>query len=161
MLKKTIKYTDYNDNEIVEDFYFHLSKAELVEMEVAEKEGLGETLQKIVEEDDRHKIVEYFKKIILLSYGKKSEDGRRFIKSQEIRDDFTQTDAYSELFIELATDANAASSFIKGVMPAGLAVEVEKAEAKQLETVELRTDKDPATMSHEELLQAFKQKTQE
>lgn len=154
MLKKTIKYTDYDDKEVSEDFYFHLSKAELVELEIVEKEGLAAALQKIVAEEDRQKIVEYFKKIILMAYGERSADGRRFIKTKELRQEFEQTGAYSELFIELATNADAASEFIRGVIPSSLAKDLPD------ETPAIETIKDPSNMTREELLQAFNERNQ-
>jgi hypothetical protein len=154
MLKKSIKYTDYNGNDVVEDFYFHLSKAELVELELVEKDGLAASLQKIVAEEDRQKIVESFKKIILMAYGERSADGRRFVKTEELKAEFQQTEAYSELFIELATNADAASEFIRGVIPANLAKEI-PAETPAIETI-----RDPSNMTREELLQAFNERNQ-
>ena len=117
MIKKTIKFVDYNGNEREEDFYFNLTKAELTEMELSTEGGMEQLIRKIVSEQDNKKIVEMFKKIILKSYGEKSPDGRRFIKSQELSDAFAQTEAYSELFMELATDADAAAAFVNGVVP--------------------------------------------
>ena len=95
MLKKNIKYVDYDGNDRAEDFYFNLNKAEIVELELGTTGGLTKTLEKIVQEKDNKRIVEYFKAIILKAYGEKSADGRRFIKSQELRDSFEQTEAYS------------------------------------------------------------------
>jgi len=162
MLKKTIRYTDYNDNDVVEDFYFNLTKVELIELEVGSQGGLAETLKAIVAEGDNLKIIENFKKIILMAYGEKSEDGKRFIKSKELSDGFAQTDAYSELFIELATQTDSAIEFIKGVVPPGLVSQAElEATVEPIETVELLTTKDPKDMTREELLRAFSQKTQE
>jgi hypothetical protein len=120
MIKKTVTFEDYNGKTITEDFFFNLSKAELVEMELSQKGGLADFLKEIVASDDGNLILEMFKKIVLLSYGKKSEDGRRFIKTPELREEFEQTGAYSELFIELATNADAAAAFVNGVVPAGL-----------------------------------------
>lgn len=117
MLKKTITYTDYNLNERTEDFYFNLTQAEVTEMEVSVEGGLVEQINRIVAAQDGKQIIETFKDIILRSYGQKSADGRRFIKTQEIRDAFVQTEAYSKLFMELATDAKAASEFVNGIVP--------------------------------------------
>lgn len=117
MLKKTIKYTDYDGNEREETFYFNLSKAEVAEMELSVDGGLVKQIEKIVEEQDGKGIIEMFKDIILRSYGEKSPDGKRFIKSKELRDAFSQTEAYSELFMELATDAEAAAAFVNGIVP--------------------------------------------
>lgn len=117
MIKKNIKYVDYDGIARAEDFYFNLNKAEIVELELGTTGGLTKTLEKIVQEKDNKRIVEYFKSIILKAYGEKSADGRRFIKSQELRDSFEQTEAYSELFMELSSDAKAAADFISGIVP--------------------------------------------
>lgn len=117
MLKKNIKYVDYDGNDRAEDFYFNLNKAEVIELQLGTVGGLTKTLEKIVQEKDASRIIEYFKTIILKAYGEKSADGRRFIKSQELRDAFEQTEAYSELFMELASDAKMAAEFINGVLP--------------------------------------------
>ena len=121
MLKKRIKYTDYDGNEREEDFYFNLSKAELVELELTTAGGLEQMIQKITDTRDMPKLIELFKRLILMSYGEKSENGKRFIKSKELSDAFAQTEAYSELFMELATDDKAASEFVNGIVPQGLA----------------------------------------
>jgi len=117
MLRKTIKYTDFNGVERSEEFLFNLTKAELVEMEMSEKGGLEKTLERIIEENDSKKIVAIFKDLILKAYGEKSEDGKRFIKSDELTASFAQTDAYSELFMELATSTEAATAFVNGITP--------------------------------------------
>lgn len=129
MIKKTISYTDYDGNERKEDFYFNLSKPELIEMQTSEAGGLEKKIEKITQEQDVAKIIELMKEIIQKSYGVKSDDGKRFIKNQEILDEFMQSEAYSELFMELATDANAASEFINGILPKGLVEEAKKIEA--------------------------------
>lgn len=117
MLKKRIKYTDYNGVEREEDFYFNLSKAEVAEMELEVKGGLSAKIQQIVDADNRPELIRIFKDLIVRSYGVKSLDGKRFVKTDEIRDEFLQSEAYSELFMELATNANAASEFINGIVP--------------------------------------------
>ena len=117
MITKTIKYTDYNGTEREEKFLFNLTKAELMEMEMGTTGGLAEKIQKIVETQDAPSIIKIFKELILKAYGKKSDDGKRFIKSQELSDEFSQTEAYSILFMELATDADAAAKFVKGIVP--------------------------------------------
>ncbi len=117
MLKKTITYTDYDGNERIEDFYFNLSKAEVAEMEMSEYGGLSNLLKKIVQEKDTKRIIEMFKDLILRAYGEKSPDGKRFVKNQELRDAFVQTEAYSELFMELAGNAEAAAAFVNGITP--------------------------------------------
>lgn len=135
MLKKTIKYTDFNGNEVTEDFYFNLTKAEVAEMELASTNlasdgstsgGMQELVQGIVASGSGQRIMDLFKEILGRAYGIKSEDGKRFIKSPELFEEFTQTAAYSEFFMSLITDADAAANFIKAIMPADLAVESDK-----------------------------------
>lgn len=117
MLKKTIKYVDYDGNQREEDFYFHLNKAELMEMAHSEKGGLVAYCEKIIATQDNKKLIDLFKGLVLMAYGEKSLDGRQFIKNQDVRDSFAQTEAYSELFMELATNAEAASAFVNGIIP--------------------------------------------
>ena len=117
MLKKTIKYVDYNGVEREEDFYFDLSKAEITEMELSQDGGMSNLIQKIVNTKDMPRLIKIFKQLILKSYGEKSADGRRFIKSEQLSTEFTQTPAYSELFMELATDEKAAANFINSIVP--------------------------------------------
>lgn len=118
MLKKTITYTDYNGSERTEDFYFNLSKAEIMEMEMSTSGGLAEMITKIVAAQDAPAIIKIFKELVLKAYGEKSPDGKRFVKSEEIATAFSQTEAYSQLFMELATDADAAAAFVNGIVPA-------------------------------------------
>ena len=122
MLKKTITYTDYDGNTRTEDFYFNRSKAEIAEMQMSASGGLDRVINQIIAEQDGKRIIELFKDLILRSYGKKSDNGKRFIKSQELRDEFAQTEAYSDLFMELATNADAASEFVNGIIPTTLEV---------------------------------------
>lgn len=117
MLKKTITYTDYNGNERTEDFYFNLNKAEITEWEVETPGGYSEFIKKIVQEVNGKEIIELFKRVILKSYGEKSPDGKRFIKSKELTDAFSQTEAFVELFMELATNAEAAAAFVNSITP--------------------------------------------
>lgn len=126
MLKKTITYTNYNGEEITEDFYFNLTKAEIMEMEMTTDGGMSEYLQQIVKAKDTAEIMKIFKKILLESYGKKSPDGRRFIKNDELREEFSQTEAYSQLFMQLATDAEEAAKFINAVVPKDVAASADK-----------------------------------
>lgn len=121
MLKKTITYNDYNGVERTEDFYFNLSKAEMLEMEMGTSGGLAEMIQKIVAAQDAPSIVRVFKDLVLKAYGEKSPDGKRFIKSEEISTEFSQTEAYSQLFMELATDAEAGAAFVNGIVPKEMA----------------------------------------
>lgn len=117
MLKKTITYTDYNGVERKEDFYFNLTKAECMEMEMSTVGGLSEWANKVIAAQDFPTLVNLFKDLILKAYGEKSMDGKRFIKSKELSDAFSQTEAYSILFMELATDAEAASKFFNAIIP--------------------------------------------
>ena len=126
MLKKTITFTDYNGVERTEDFYFNLSKAELMEMQLSTAGGFLEVLKKIVATKDTPELVKLFKSIILKAYGEKSADGRRFIKSEELSTEFSQTEAYSSLYVELSTDTEAASNFINGIIPADLAEQAQE-----------------------------------
>lgn len=118
MLKKTITYTDYNGVERTEDFMFNLTKAEILEMQLTKDGGMDAAIKKIVDAKDAPEIMKVFKDLILRSYGIVSDDGRRFIKSKEISDSFAQTEAFSMLFMELATDTDAASAFVNGIVPA-------------------------------------------
>jgi len=118
MIKKTITYTDYNGTERTEDFYFNLSKAEIIEMELTTSGGLAEMITKIVAAKDTTDIIRIFKDLVLKAYGEKSSDGKRFMKSDEIATAFSQTEAYSQIFMELATDADAAAAFVNGIVPA-------------------------------------------
>lgn len=124
MIKKTITYTDYNEIERTEDFYFNLTKAEIMEIELSTTGGLAEMIQKIVAAKDAPAIIKVFKDLVLKAYGEKSPDGKRFIKSPEIAEAFSQTEAYSILFMELATDADAAAKFVNGIVPKEMAEQV-------------------------------------
>lgn len=117
MLKKTITYNDYNGTERTEDFYFNLSQAEVMEMEMSTAGGLAEMIKRVVASQDAPSIIKIFKDLILKAYGEKSADGKRFIKSEEIATAFSQTEAYSILFTELATDDKAAADFVNGIVP--------------------------------------------
>ena len=121
MLSKKIKYTDYNGVEREETFLFNLSKAELMEMELGTAGGLADMIKSIVAAQDTPSIVKIFKKLVLQAYGEKSPDGKRFLKVDEkgnpLSVGFSQTEAYSNLFMELATDTNAAINFIRGIIP--------------------------------------------
>lgn len=127
MITKTVKYTDYNGVEREEKFLFNLSKAELMEMEMGTKGGLTEMIQKIIETQDQPSIIKIFKELVLKAYGEKSADGKRFVKTDEngrpLSIAFSETEAYSNIFMELATDADAAAKFVNGIIPADLASE--------------------------------------
>lgn len=125
MLAKKIKYTDYNGEEREEKFYFNITKAELLKMELYKKGGMQAYLRRIINEQDQVKIVQMFEEIIDMSYGKKSDDGKTFIKNPELLAEFKQSEAYSELYVELVTNADAAAAFINGVIPPQIAAAAE------------------------------------
>lgn len=125
MLKKTITYTDYNGVERTEDFYFNLTPPEVTEMEFGEDGGLFSAVERISKSRDTAEIINIFKKLILKAYGEKSPDGKRFVKSDAISTAFSQTEAYTALFMEFATDAKAAADFINGIMPTKQLQEIE------------------------------------
>ncbi len=117
MYKKEMTYTDYNGNVRTENFYFNLTKAEVIEMELEVAGGLEAYINKIVAEQDLPRLIKIFKDLLLRSYGEKSLDGKRFIKSDELRTAFSQTEAYSDLYTLLATDSEAAAEFVNGITP--------------------------------------------
>ena len=121
MFKKTITWTDYDGKEITEDFYFNLTRAEVMDMELGTEGGLEQLLTRIVKAQDYVELSRYFKQIILMSYGEKSPDGKRFVKLRQDGSkpslDFEQTEAFSIMYMELATDDKAAAEFINGIIP--------------------------------------------
>jgi hypothetical protein len=135
VLKKTITYTDFNGDEVSEDFFFHLSKAEIIELEMSVEGGLSESLKKIIDSMDGKAIIAEFKKIVLGSYGKRSPDGKRFIKNDALREEFESSEAYSVLFMELVTDAAAAANFVNGIIPQGMVEEAQKVTSADLAVV--------------------------
>lgn len=126
MLVKRINYTDYNGNQRSEDFYFNLNKGEIFNLQFGTEGGLDKAIQKIIQTEDTPKIVKIFQDVILNAYGVKSDDGRRFIKSEELSTEFKQTEAYSELLMELVSDEKKAADFINALMPKDLAEEAQK-----------------------------------
>ena len=132
MYKKTITYTDYNDVEQTEDFYFNLNKAELMQIQLKNNGTLQAKLERLMNTRETSEIAQIFQDIIDMSYGVKSDDGKRFIKNQEVLDAFKQTEAYSELYVELTTNADAAVEFITGIIPAKIAEQLDKDEINKL-----------------------------
>ena len=141
MRKETITYTDYNGDTRTEDFYFNLSKAEVLELEMSWDGGLKNFLEKIIKEQDQKRIIEMFKMLVLKAYGERSLDGKKFMKVDEdgrslAQKNFVPTEAYSELFMKLATDEQAASDFVNGIVPKNLEDKAPKAiENKPAEVV--------------------------
>lgn len=132
MLKRSITYEDFDGEMVTEEFMFHLSKPELIELDVEHKEGLGMMLDKIIKAKNHKELLEQFKKIILLSYGEKSQDGKHFVKNDELREAFSHHAAYPVLFMELATDDDIAADFLKGVLPKDLVGDIDiKAKMKE------------------------------
>jgi hypothetical protein len=126
MLKKTIKFTDYFGEERTQDFYFNLNKSELIEMNFTTTGGMQHMLEEIQNSRDNKRIYELFKSIVLKAYGEKSSDGYRFIKSPELSEAFSQTEAFNELIVEMFSDPGAAAKFMMGIVPPDLATEAKK-----------------------------------
>ena len=131
MYKKNITYTDYNGHERTEEFLFNLTEAEIAEMEMSKKGGLTNTLQRLIRTEDAPEIAKIFKDLILKSYGEKSDDGRRFIKTKEKAEEFSQTEAYSKLYMELAFDDKAAAEFINNIIPKSMAEQLKNKDMKE------------------------------
>jgi hypothetical protein len=132
MLKHDITYENFDGEQVTETFYFNLTKTEIIELEVGYDGGLEATIKRIIAANDNQQLIAQFKKIVLLAYGVKSEDGKRFIKSDQLREEFSQTAAYDELFIKLASDADYSADFIKGIVPKSMVAEIEKNEKAQV-----------------------------
>lgn len=132
MVKRTVTYTDFDGVQRTEDFYFNLTKSELVKMEASVDGGLKNKLEKLMASPSGKEIMQYFNEILMMSYGVKSDDGRRFMKSKEISEAFEQTPAYDEIFMELVTDSEKALKFINSVIP-------------DMSDLQPKTDPNPAT----------------
>jgi len=126
MLKKTIKYTDYDGNNREEDFYFNLSKTELIEMGLSKEGGLDKFLVKIIQERDAQQIIKMLKEILRKAYGEKSNDGKVLMKSEDISRKFECTEAYNDLFMELFSNPDQATEFFLGILPADMRDEIRK-----------------------------------
>lgn len=144
MYKWTVTYTDFNDKTRTEDFYFHLSEAELTMLNLSYEGGMEQRLTRISQAEKGADIMAMFEDILRRSYGEKSDDGRRFIKNDEVYNNFRQTEAYSQIFMTLCTDSKKASEFATGIMPKNLSAEVEKAK-KEGKITELPATDTPAT----------------
>lgn len=128
-----ITYEDFDGNEVTETFHFHLSKARMIDIQVeyGDEDAFATTLQNIVNEKDNKKIMAEFKKLLMASYGVRSEDGKRFIQSDEMSEAFVQTPAYDELLMKFLQDANFAGDFVNGVFPRDVARRIAEQEATQ------------------------------
>ena len=120
MIKWPVTYTDYNGDVVNEDYYFNLNKAELIQMQFDANGTYAGFIQRIVDDRDYKSLGKEFRKIILDAYGKKSDDGRRFIKNQEMRDEFEQSEAYATIYYDLLSDEDKMTKFIQGILPADL-----------------------------------------
>lgn len=127
MYKITETYTDYDDNQRTEDFYFNYSEAELSDLQFSVSGGLAGMIDKIIKTNDMPKLVELFRELIQNAYGEKSNDGRRFMKSPELTKEFTETVAYSQIYMRLATDSKAAQEFINKVVPKSMKDKMQQA----------------------------------
>ena len=132
MLKKTITYNGFDGKEYTEDFWFGLTKGDLIEMEVATPGGMQSYLERIRQTQDIRSVLEMFKNLIMTSYGQKSPDGKRFVRSKALSEEFAQTEAYDNLLMEIFSDENAAAAFVKGILPQDIAAQAEA----QLATME-------------------------
>jgi hypothetical protein len=132
MLKREIKYEDFNENQTSEICYFNISKPEIIMLEAQYEGGFGNFLQRLLEAKNEHELVNQFRDIILMAYGEKSEDGKHFLKSEESKHLFSQSAAYSELFMELASNPDALLEFIRGVFPKDVVVEIDQAQIDAL-----------------------------
>ncbi len=135
MLKKTITYVDYNDQKRTEDYWFHLTKSELIELDASNEGGLETTIRKIIKETDTKRIVELVKDLVLKSYGEKSADGKRFVKSKEAAEAFMQTEAYSQLFVDLISDPDQMTAFFKGIIPQDVREQADKMQKENPEAI--------------------------
>lgn len=124
MYKETITYTDYNDEERTEDFYFNLTETEISMLQLGTEGGLREKLERIMKSNDKPEIIKFFKEMIDITYGEKTPDGRRFIKSPELSKAFSETEAYNIFFMKLATDSDTAINFLNGIIPKALRAEM-------------------------------------
>ena len=126
MYTKTVEYENYNGEKVKKKLYFSLNRAELLEMEMRTEGGYENYLKRLINTRDSNELTNIFKELILKSYGIKSDDGERFIKSQKLRDEFEQSAAYEEFFVNLCTSTEAQTAFVNGIIPAALFAEVQK-----------------------------------
>ena len=120
MLKKTMTTVDFGGTKRTETYYFNLTKAEIMEMQLTTDGGFVQMIQKATDAQSNQELVKTFKDIICKSYGVLSPDGRKFIKNEAVLEDFMATQAFSDLYMELLNDENAAAEFFNGVLPEDL-----------------------------------------
>ena len=140
MFVKEIKYTDYNGIDRSEKFYFNLNKSELTEMDLTTAGGMKSFIERITNTQDQAELIKLFKELILKAYGQKSDDGKRFIKSEELRNEFSQTMAYDTYFMLLSTNEKEAIKFVNGIMPADVLAEAQKQDALPAATTPIKED---------------------
>lgn len=131
MIKKTVTYKDLNGKERTETFYFHYFESEIMDMEMSEEGGLAERIQRIIDAKDQASLLKVIKKFVVDAYGIKSDDGRRFIKSQDVKDAFIQCPAYSKIYMELLTNDELAAEFVNQVVPEDMAAQLAEIVAKK------------------------------
>lgn len=140
MFVKEIRYTDYNGIDRSEKFYFNLNKSELTEMDLTTAGGMKSFIERITNTQDQAELIKLFKELILKAYGQKSDDGKRFIKSEELRNEFSQTMAYDTYFMLLSTNEKEAIKFVNGIMPADVLAEAQKQGALPAATTPIKED---------------------
>lgn len=140
MYVKEMEYTDFNGVTRKEKFYFNLTKAEILDLELGKAGGLTEYIKKIIEAQDTPTIMSLFRTLLLKSYGVKSDDGRRFIKNDQVREDFEQTQAFSDLYMLLALNDDEASKFINAIVPADMKVSDEQKQQFVKELIPAKTE---------------------
>ena len=157
MLKKTITFKDLDNNDVTQDFYFNISKTELLQWQLSEPGGMEAKLSQVVASQDGAQIMQTVDDVLRKAYGVRSEDNLRFEKSDVLYEEFKQTDAYNVLFMELCTDAGASAAFMNALMPEDLVAQVNN-KLQSVQDVELPAPKKPHEMTREELLAAFQEK---
>lgn len=131
MIKKTVTYKDLNGKERTETFYFHYFESEIMDMEMSEEGGLAERIQRIIDAKDQASLLKVIKKFVVDAYGIKSDDGRRFIKNQDVKDAFVECPAYSKIYMELLTNDELAAEFVNKVVPEDMAAQLAELVAKK------------------------------
>ena len=154
MIKKTITYESYNGETITEDLYFNLTKLELLKEDIEQNGNFQENVERLTKENNVKEVYNIFKNIVLKAYGVKSEDGKRFIKNEGLRQDLQSSPALSELILSFLENPEEGAKFIEEILPSKLVEEAKKEQEKNKEL----TEKDPVNMTREELLEAMRNK---